>query len=181
MVQIATTCDGLKTTDPKYRDGLYPWDTVPDANDMVRKQYKCALTCLMFLHAFGMELESDGLPYRLSFDPKKNKPKVYDAIVQMQRNPAWERVNAAPDPGEMSIMYMPGDPRLTHAFACARVEGDLLTSIDGGYGDIHLTTRRIVKIGRDLCLRDAQGDRVLLGILRVAKLLPTRNWFLPSP
>jgi hypothetical protein len=180
IVQIATSCIGLEPVNPVYRDALYPWDTLADAQDMAKKQYKCALTCLMILRAFGMQLDSDGLPYRLSFEPKSGKPKVFDSVVQMQKIPQWEKVSRLLVPGEMGIIYMPGSPKLTHALVCTRVEGDLLTSVDGGFGWVHETRRRIVKIGRDLCLQDGSGNRIILGVLATGLMNPERNWFLPA-
>ena len=181
ICQIAYACVGLSPTDDVYRDALYPWDTVAAADDMVTKQYKCALTGLMIARAYGFDWPEDGRPYTWSFRRPPGKPAVHHAMLQVQRVDAWEVGKIMPKPGEGGIIYMPGSDALTHFYTCVGYsDPTTMVTVDGGKAGVHLTERKVVHSRTDITLQDKYYTRSMLGVLHTGRLRPSRNWVLPD-
>jgi hypothetical protein len=179
LVEIAESMLGMMPTDPRYLSAMYPWDSDADAFSMAQGQHKCGLTGLAALRAFGYILPADigEHPYKSSF-----YGKIPDAITQLRQLSTWETGPLLPIPGEGGILIKPGDPFKTHYYMAVKIEGNTITSVDGGKtGPVRETDRTIVVNGRKVYLKEASGEmRLSLGVLHTGLLMPERNWMLPG-
>lgn len=169
FVTIALSCVGLKSSDPVYYDGLYPWDVLFNRIQMASKQSKCALTVLMILRAAGFDLPSDGLPYAWSITGSpKGQPKVPGAIAQVCTIPGWKRTSFPPKIGDCVVIHDPSRKNREHAFVVVGYEDDghTLVSVDGGTGPVKQVKRSVVSGSGKFCLHDkACGVREMLGFV----------------
>ena len=174
-IHIARSCVGLKPSDVRYQDALYPWDPQAAREDMVRKQHKCALTVLMILRAMGFALPEDekALAWRYGWwkPPPGVKPPA-DPMAQLQALPGWQPGARLPDPGSAMIIGRLSEPSSTHALFVTGYEnsGHKVVSVDGGMGAVREARRDVVQMCGDLCLRDKMGNRPILGTLDVVAM-----------
>lgn len=176
-VQIALAVVGLGPGDPRYRELCYPHDDPRIAEQMAGKQSACALVCGGILRCLGFEHAQLGYPYAWRFRKHNVAPIVADAMSRLQIMGSWAAdPSRLPLPGEMAII---GTKLGTHAFTCVERSEDVLESVDGGTGKIRVASRKIVRSGGRVGLRDAMGIRWMVGVLRVGEMVATREWCLP--
>lgn len=174
MVQIAEAMVGIPILDPRYLVAVYPWDTKYNAESMSRTQYKCALTGLAELRAFGYKIPADPTPYIESI-----RGKIPDAVTQIRKLPEFETKSVLPSFGEGCLIG--SNEHDTHYLLCTKVEGNTITSIDGGKGIVKQVTRKIIVNGKKIYLLDKDsGLRAIIGVLHVGRMFPEQNWMLPG-
>jgi len=178
-VCVAKSMLGMSTRDAAYISALYPWDKPAVAKQMAMGQHKCGLTAMPVVRMLGDVTVDDGKRYGDRFQRKGPVPA--DAMTQLQMLPAWRRGDIIPQPGDIGMVWMPGSPKLTHAFTCIEHGDDELTSVDGHYGvtKVSTCTYQIVRMADQVWLVGKGLRRRILGIVSVGDLACSREWLLP--
>jgi hypothetical protein len=181
LLQVAESLVGVPNTDARVYEALYFWDPPGFQKRMALSQHKCALFALAVLRGCGYLLPEDHKAYAWRFGtlkPPTGARPPQDAMTQLRQLPGWKRANEISQPGTITIIHRPGDPKTTHALVIERVENGLLSSFDGGEkSPVRREVRTIIRIGGKWCLRDKlMGNREILGWANVEGLTIGRSY-----
>ena len=180
VVLEALALVGLQPAMLEYQARLFPRDTIAQARQMALKMSSCGLTRETCLDTAGIAGQWTGVAYA-----SRIGSALSAEIIAAKKAGAWVDVAGGaafdPHPGDGVVIGCSSCPgvwgkggfSMEHVLGVVLVDGDMITSVDGGQPGILLRTREIRTMGRETWLatvgcpmdsadgRPTKGRRVL--------------------